>query len=668
VLGGLIARRAFQLQIREADQLRGWAENNYLKETQIAPRRGRILDRKGEELASTAELDSVYCNPRQLAYVDGGPRQLAKALHMDPRELDKILAAKSTQFFAWLKRRVTPSESAAVSALKIPGVGMRKEPRRVYPRGELAATIIGHAGLEGSGLDGVELSLDSHLRGTGMEVMGMRDRLGRDMLVDGVVDSATVAGKDIRLTLDPHLTAITEQVLAETVRKHNAKAAMAVMMDVRTGEILAMANVPTYNPNDPSDLAKRGARNRIVTDAFEPGSTLKTFTFAAALDAGKLRPTDMFDCQMGKMSIGKFTIRDDHPKGTLPASDVFKYSSNIGTVKIARRIGKEALWAALDRFGFGQPSYVGLPGERRGTLHPVSRWGEIEFATNAFGQGLTVTPIQLAAAFAAIASYGIYHPPILAKAVINHDGTEEPLPRPENARGEHRVMSEASARTLLNIMQGVTEDGTAKLAAIPGYSVGGKTGTAQKVFNGRYDPSKFLASFVGIVPLNAPRLVVAVMVDEPQGIHYGGVVSAPAFKEIAEKALSYLGIAPTSPVASTADKGQDKRKDKGQAKLPEKPAVVEEDDGPGLEEAPAVLADGEVDETDAAPASPDMGEGLVSIPDFSGMSMGEAIAAARKTGVEIVPQGSGVASGQSPKPGKAPAGTLCRVSFRRQGG
>jgi len=670
----LVGRRAFQLQVRESAQLREWAENNYLREIEIPPRRGRILDRKGNEFASTAELDSVYCNPRQLAFVASGSRKLAAALHLDVRELDKSLAGKQEQYFAWVKRRVTPDESKAVLALGLTGVGMRKEPRRVYPNGELAATVIGHAGLDGHGLEGIELGFDKDLRGSGMEIMGVHDRLGRDLLVDGVVDSSSSAGKDLVLSLDRYLTYVTERTLFETVRKYNAKAGMSVMIDPHNGEILAMASVPSYNPNDPADAAKRGARNRTISDTFEPGSTLKTFTFAAALDAGKVRPDDKFDCQMGQLIIGKFHIRDDHPKGVLSAADVFKHSSNIGTVKIARRIGREGLWNALDRFGFGQPTYVGLPGERRGILRPVSRWGEIEFATHAFGQGMTVTALQLAAGFAAIAAYGIYHPPRLALHYLDAKGKQEPIERPPEARSERRVMSESAARTLLTIMQGVTEDGTAKAAAIPGYAVGGKTGTAQKVSNGRYDPSKFLSSFVGVVPADDPRLVIAVMIDEPQGIHYGGVVAAPAFKAIAEAALRYLGVAPAAPVlAKIKAAGKPDKPDKPDAKH----AVVDVDpDVPGLDEPAAVVAKEEDESDDGALADDDTaagagsadGDGPVGLPDFTGMSMGEAIRAARKAGVELLPSGSGVATSQSPKPGWVSAGTACRVSFQRGGG
>jgi cell division protein FtsI (penicillin-binding protein 3) len=454
---------------------------------------------------------------------------------------------------------------------------------------------------------------------------------------------------------------VTEKVLIDTVHKHNAKAGMAVMMNPRTGEILAMANVPTYNPNEPSDLAKTGARNRIVTDAFEPGSTLKTFTFAAVLDAGKLRPEDRFDCEMGQLKIGKHRIRDDHPKGIITAAEVFKHSSNIGTVKIARRIGKDALWAALDRFGFGQLTHTGLPGERRGTLRSADQWRELDFVTHAFGQGVTVTPLQLTAAFSAIAAYGIYRPPILAKSAIGHDGREEVFPRPPGARGENRVMSEAAARTLLTIMQGVTEDGTAKAAYIPGYPVAGKTGTAQKVFGGRYDPHKYLASFVGIVPANDPRLVLSVLVDEPQGIHYGGVICAPAFKEIAEKALVYLGVPPTAPIVA-AGKNKSAREAERKTAVPTPPDEV--GDGPGYEESAIPL----IEETDEDGPNFLAGEtplvDQITLPDFSGMSMGEAIHMAHSFGIELVPSGSGVAKSQLPKPGKVPRGTSCRVTFR----
>ena len=677
-LASSVGRRALQLQVREAGQLREWAESNYLREVEIAPRRGRILDRRGAELASTTDLDSVFCNPRQLAFVSDAVPRLAKALHLDPRELDKALAAKKMQYFAWVKRRVSSQESAAALGLGLPGVSVRKEPRRVYPNGELASTVIGHAGLEGHGLEGVELAYDEALHGSGMEVTGIHDRLGRDLLMEGTVDSSASAGKDLVLTLDKYLTYLTERALEKAVKEHNAKAATSVMIDPRTGEILAMASVPGYNPNNPSDAAERGARNRAIADAYEPGSIMKTVTFSAAFDAGKLRPEDRFDCQMGQMQVGKYHIRDDHPKGVLTAAEVFKYSSNIGTVKIARRIGKEALARMIDRLGFGRPTGVGLPGERRGTVRPVSRWGEIELATQAFGQGLTVTPLQMATAYAAIASGGVYHPPKLAVRFVSADGRSEPVPLQADARPEERVLSENTARTMLTIMQGVTEDGTAKLAAIPGYPVAGKTGTAQKVSNGRYDPSKYLAAFVGIVPADNPRVIIAVMIDEPHGVHYGGVVAAPVFKEIAEATLRYLGVPPsTSVVASAARPAK-----KGDAKI-ETARIGEADasevEGLGVEEPVASVGEAqEEDETDVASSDDQAGSAVdgqsvaegkldAAIPDFVGMTLGQAVRAARRAGVELVPEGSGIAATQTPAPGLGLRGMPCRVSFQNGG-
>jgi cell division protein FtsI (penicillin-binding protein 3) len=341
----------------------------------------------------------------------------------------------------------------------------------------------------------------------------------------------------------------------------------------------------------------------------------------------------------------------------LTAAEVFKHSSNIGTYKIARRIGREALREALVRFGFGRPTGVGLPGERAGTLHPTSRWGEIGFATHAFGQGLTVTPLQLAAGFSAIASGGVYRPPRLALRVRKPDGRVEALPPPAT---ERRVMSAAAARTLLEIMRGVT-DGTAKQAAIDGYPVAGKTGTAQKVTDGKYG-DKRVSSFVGIVPADDPRLVIAIVVDEPNvKVAYGGLIAAPAFREIAEQALRYLGVRPTAPLAASAA-----APNAAARKPPTKVAEEAAQEGPGSDLAPAeleALARAEALAGEEAEAS---GE-LVTVPDFSGMSMGEAIRAARRAGIDLVPEGSGLAVQQSLGPGRTARGSVCRVAFRPGG-
>ena len=370
---------------------------------------GRILDHNGAELASTADVDSIYCNPRRLSDPRDAAAKLARVLGLDRKELAWKLGQK--RFFTWVKRKVTPEEVETVKALALPGVGFTREPRRFYPNRMLAATVMGHAGADGLGLEGVEKSFDKYLRGQSSSVQGVRDALGRDLFVDGMGETGAGAGSDVVLTIDRYLTFVTERAIAEAQDQNHAKAVMAIVMDPRTGDLLAMASVPSYNPNDPGGAAERGARNRVITDAFEPGSTMKTFTIAAALDAGAVRPDDRFDCMMGRMMVGKYTVHDTHPHGVLTVAEVFKFSSNIGATKIARRLGRERLADALARFGFGRPTGIGLPGERAGVLRSVDKWGDIGFANLSFGQGITVTPLQIASGMAAIAAGGIYHPP-----------------------------------------------------------------------------------------------------------------------------------------------------------------------------------------------------------------------------------------------------------------
>ena len=680
-----VGQRAFHLQVRDAERLRGMAEEQYLREVELPPRRGRILDRNGAELASTADVDSIYCNPRRLPDAREAARQLARAVGLDRHELEKKLAQK--RFFAWVKRKVTPDEAAAVKALDLPGVAFVREPRRFYPNRALAATVMGLAGAEGRGLDGVELAYDKPLAGTSSSVVGLRDALGRDLAIEGAPDGPSGAGSDVVLTIDRYLTFVTERAIADGQARTRAKDVVAIVMSPATGEILAMASVPSYDPNDPGDAAENGARNRAITDTYEPGSTMKTFTIAAALDAGVIRADSTFDCLMGKMMVGKYSIHDTHPRGVLTAAEVFKFSSNIGATKIARRLGREGLADALGRFGFGRPTGVGLPGERAGVvLGPVDKWGDIGFANVSFGQGITVTPLQMVAGVSAIAGGGTYRAPRIVSRVVQPDGTVDE-PAGASATPDRRVISEAAARTMLGIMRGVTEKGgTAQQAAIDGYVVGGKTGTAQKVSNGRYDPNKWVSSFVGVVPVEDPRLAIIVVVDEPQGVHLGGAVAAPIFKDIAEQALRYLHVPPSDPVAAaTGTRGSGKA-------TPARDAVLAgvdsaDDDAPAVEGPPIETpiyadADGPGDDPAMAEqwntvAGAEGGRAVVpvaaptAVPNFSGMTMGEAIRAARKSGVELAfDDATGTASGvvlaQKPAPGTSARGTLCSVTLGRR--
>ncbi|HSZ81103.1 MAG TPA: penicillin-binding transpeptidase domain-containing protein, partial [Polyangia bacterium] len=530
------------------------------------------------------------------------------------------------------------------------------------------------------GLDGVELALDKQLAGTTSSVVGIRDALGRDLAVDGMPDTPTGAGSDVVLTIDRYLTFVTERALADGQARTHAKDVTAIVMNPQTGEILAMASAPTFNPNDPGEAAN-GARDRAITDAYEPGSTMKTFTIASALDAGVVRADDRFDCLQGKMMVGKYSIHDTHPHGVLTVAEVFKFSSNIGATKIARRLGRDGLSDALVRFGFGHTTGVGLPGERAGVIRPVDKWGDIGLANVSFGQGLTVTPLQMLTGVSAIAAGGVYHAPRIVDRVVQPDGTIEAT-NVGTAMPEHRVMSEAAARTMLGIMRGVTEEGgTAKQAQIDGYIVGGKTGTAQKVANGHYDPNKWVSSFVGVVPVEAPRLAVIVVVDEPQGGHLGGAVAAPIFKEIGEQALRYLHVPPSPEALAAAAKAAKAARASAGANADDAPGVeapatelpvYADSDGPGDDPALAEQwnavagAEGGEGEKDDAPAV-----APTAIPNFAGMTVGQAIRAARRSGVELAfddatGRASGVVLAQQPAPGPSSRGALCRVALGRR--
>jgi cell division protein FtsI (penicillin-binding protein 3) len=703
ILFGLVARRAYRLQVGdESNRLRGLAEEQYLREVELPPRRGRILDRDGGELASTADVDSVFCNPRQLPDPQAAARSLAKVLGIDGKELAARLAQR--RFFAWVKRKVTPEEADAVRALELPGIGFTREPRRFYPNRTLAATVMGHAGSDGRGQEGVELALDRYLRGQNASLQGVRDALGRDLFVDGMGEPGGSAGSDVVLTIDRYLTFVTEQAIAEAQAQHHAKAVIALVMDPRNGELLAVASTPSYNPNDPSSAVEHAARNRAITDTFEPGSTMKTFTIAAALDARAVKPDDRFDCMMGRMMVGKYTIHDTHPHGALTVAEVFKFSSNIGATKIARRLGRDRLADALARFGFGHPTGVGLPGERSGMLRPVEKWGDIGFANVSFGQGLTVTPLQVVSGLAGIASGGMYHPPRIVARVVHADGSLEPLPD----RPAVRIISARAAKEMTTIMEGVTQPGgTARAAAIDGYVVAGKTGTAQKVSGGHYDSSKWVSSFIGFVPAEAPRIAIAVMVDEPQGGHLGGAVAAPIFKEIAEQALAYLHVPPSPALLArkpppSAGKGAAAGREAVPPNGPASTVIaseVDEDERPGSDVAEVREADegdGTVDSSgDGAPnmdadatalrrddgaerdhaggedSDPTSGPApLVTIPSFRGLTIAAAVRAARRNQVALVfddrQPATGVALWQSPAPGPAARGVVCKVAFGRQ--
>lgn len=539
--------RAVILQVFDRDRLRELAQDQYVRQIDIPARRGDIIDRRGVPLAQSVEVDSIWVDPTMLADARQSSRALARALHLDPEELRARFAR--ARRFAWVKRQAKPDEVQAVKALGIAGIGFAKEPRRFYPHRELAAQVIGIAGTDGSGLDGLERAFDDQLAGQSSQLPGFRDAKGRKLLTQGAIYPPERQGASVTLTIDSQIQYFTEKALFRAVEDARALAGMAVVLDPRTGELLAIANHPPFNPNTPNEASAEGFRNRAALDAFEPGSTFKTFVIAAAIEEGAIKPDELFFCEEGRWDVGRHTIHDTHPHGWLSPGKILQVSSNIGASKVAQVLGRERLVQYYVRFGFGERMGLGLPGEARGSV-PFPK-SDISLATASFGQGISASAIQVAAAFGAIANGGVLMHPRLVAKVVDPDGVVLLEQRPAPVR---RVISAATARQVTSMLESVVEkEGTAPKARMAEFRVAGKTGTAQKV-----DPvargysEKRIASFIGVLPAENPRAVILVVIDEPKTDVFGGHIAAPAFKEIASNLMAYLGVAPSRPRAVAA--------------------------------------------------------------------------------------------------------------------
>jgi cell division protein FtsI (penicillin-binding protein 3) len=546
---GTVAWRAVQLQVVQRDVLSAEARNQYVRQVVMAPRRGVIADRSGVMLAGSADAESVFLDPRELEEKsEPGSKPLAalaRALALDPRAL-KAHVDRGPPRFAWVKRRVSAGEAAAVRRLELPGVQLVAEPRRYYPKAELAGQLLGLTGEEGVGLDGVELAFDDVLRGEPGKVPSLRDGRGRVALEGTVGSNRTREGARLELTIDQGLQLVSERALADAVRGSHALSGMVVAMDPATGEVLALASWPPVNPNAPAHGGE--LRNRPVTDAFEPGSTIKTFSIAGALDRGVLAPGDAIDCSAG-YTVGGHQIHDHRALGWVGPAKVLAASSNVGAARIGARLGKQGLHDALAAFGFGERSGIDLPGERRGQL-PYPR-ADIALATQSFGQGLTASALQVVTAMAAIANGGVLMQPLIVKRIVDPgDGGLIDQPAPVKVR---QAVSPETARIVGRWLAGVVEDaeGTGHRARLDGWRVAGKTGTAQKAdpVSGGYSAERHFSSFVGFAPAESPRVVIGVFIDEPKGEIYGGEVAAPPFREIAGYALKMLGVPPESGAA-----------------------------------------------------------------------------------------------------------------------
>jgi cell division protein FtsI (penicillin-binding protein 3) len=536
----IIGVKATYLQVFRGSWLSQKAADQYEVSFKSSGKRGTIFDRNLREMAVSIDVTSIAAHPQQIEDSNSAARSLSKALKIDRKVLAKKLNSKKK--FVWIKRKVTPKEAEAVKKLDINGLDFIPEHKRFYPNKTLAAQLIGFTDIDDRGLEGIEFNYDDELSGEVFQYTVLRDAHGRGFEAENM-NSLSSSGKNLVLTIDSAVQYIAEKALGEAVKTFSAKSGMAIVMVPKTGAILALAHVPLFNPNSVERFNRKFWRNRIITDPFEPGSTMKIFSAAAAIESGSSSPNSIFFCENGAYKMGRHVIHDTHEHGWLSLQQIIKYSSNIGAIKFSAITGPEYLSRTLQNFGFGSKTGIDCPGETAGSLPPFKRWTKVDAGTISFGQGVSVSALQLIVATSAVANKGILMRPYVVQAITDHNGRLIKSFGPGKIR---RAISEKTAGTLSRIMQTViTEGGTGVNAALEGYSVCGKTGTAQKIDeNGGYSYEKYVASFVGFAPMENPKIAVLVVVDEPQKQHYGSIVAAPAFKAIAQETLDYMHIAP----------------------------------------------------------------------------------------------------------------------------
>jgi cell division protein FtsI (penicillin-binding protein 3) len=528
-----LAGRALWLQGISTEFLQKQGASRYARTLELPATRGKITDRNGQVLASSVPVRAIWAIPEDVLEAPAAKlRDLAKLLDMSERDLRKKL--DSDRSFVYLKRQVEQDIADKIVKLGIPGVQTRREYKRYYPEGEVMAHVVGFTNVEDAGQEGMELAFQKDLAGTYGSRRVIKDRLGR--IVEDIESVREPHdGKDMALSIDRKIQYIAFSHLKEAVEKHKAKAGAIVVLDVKSGEVLALANLPTYNPNDRTRLSGAQLRNRVLTDTFEPGSTIKPFPVALALEKKLVTPNTSIQTAPGRMTIGRTTIGDAHEHGILTVSQIIEKSSNVGTAKMALQMQPQDMWEMFTTVGFGQQPKIGFPGAVAGRVRPYKSWRPIEQATMSYGHGMSASLIQIARSYMIFARDGDMIPLSLQKA------TDRPISR--------RVISEKTARDMrLMLEMAAGPKGTAPQAQVPGYRVAGKTGTAHKLANGQY-VNKYISSFVGFAPVSDPRIIVAVMVDEPSnGLHFGGQVAAPIFSAVTANALRALNVAPDSSV------------------------------------------------------------------------------------------------------------------------
>lgn len=660
-----VSAKLVYLQVSQRDKLTERARRQQQGAIETAAERGQVIDRAGNSLARSVQTESIFVAPGELDDVACTAHVLAASLQLDEAKLARQLddARCSASQFLWIARRLDSEIAGKIEVLHLPGVHLQAEPKRFYPNGSLAAHVLGFVGLDNAGLAGIEQSYNQKISGDGGKLFLERDSAGRSY------ESFVVAakpGQDVVLTLDKMVQYRAEQALVNAVEQSHAKSGTAIVLNPRTGEILALANAPTFDPNSVGAATADSRRNGALQNIYEPGSTFKIVAYSAAIEKGLAKPDERIDCQMGSIRIGKTLIHDHAPFGVLTVAEALAKSSNVGAIKLAQRVGEKSMYDFIQRFGFGARTGVELSGETRGILRPVEQWHPASIGYLAMGQEVGVTPLQMAAAFATVANGGVRVAPHLVREVRTPgvSGSQPTIPE------QRRVISAETAGKLKGMLEGVTLRGTAKKAQLDGYSAAGKTGTAQKAEkNSGYSKTKYVASFVGFAPVENPAVVIIVVIDEPAGSHHGGDVAAPVFREIAEQILPDLGVPPDTQLKPGEQNAEQLIAQATQRPLPAAPDAGISQHRPAPEAAqprnPRVLAvsqDGRNGEIIYAAASRD----AVLMPDLRGRSVRDVARLCLQLGLQCEAHGDGRVVRQSPAAGTGVASKqVIQVEFGR---
>ncbi|MCZ6790490.1 MAG: penicillin-binding transpeptidase domain-containing protein, partial [Candidatus Dadabacteria bacterium] len=608
-LFAMVSVKALELQILDRERAFKIARKQHHGTSTLLPRRGKIFDRNGKELAVNIDVKSIYANPKKVTKPSETAKILSEKLNLSQKKiLNRVSSDKS---FVWIKRLADSESVEELQNLDITGLGYIPEPKRIYPNGHLLGQVIGITDVDSIGIEGIEYRYDRLLTGKTRKITLKRDARGHKILNDPSeiqeIDQYKTSGHDIVLTIDSQIQYIVERQLKEGIEEVGGEKGMAIIMNPETGEVLAMASYPFLDPNNFSKFPEVNRRNLPIWYAHEPGSTMKVFLASSALDDKKVNPNSKFNCENGRRKIGSAVIRDIKPRGTLTVAEIVKYSSNIGASKIGELLGRDKYYKYLNKFGFGKTTGIGLPGESSGILAAPRKWGPIELATISFGQGISVTSLQLVTALSAIANGGYLMKPYVIEKIVGPDGNVIEQNSPEVVT---RVISYDTSYQMKQIMQGVVENGTGKKAQIPGFSVAGKTGTAQipNPKSGGYYSNRYIASFIGFAPVEDPEIVMVVVVEAPRKKTHGGSVAAPIFKQIAEKVLFHMGISP-------------------------KKVLV----------------------------------GMTVMPDLSGMSVRDILKWSEEEGVKVKVKGSGFVTNQQPLPGDLiKEGMVCSIELKQK--